>query len=406
MSANYVAFISLVIVINLTGAVGMLSTLAGTILIEREWVVVISESEEQPPGVLTKMNSIVRRIDLSSKLFAPVVSGFIISFASLTASAITLILWNVLSVCLQYWLFTSVYNGFPRLREISQQRAEGGASASVDLEKQSLFIDSETDHEQRLKNSSKGEREGVDEKLLNNLPYIAAWRLYIKQDVVLPGVALAFLFYNVLSFGSLMTASLEWQGVATYVIGIGRGVSAIMGIAATFVYPVLESRIGTLRTGLWSIWSQWSCLLVCVGSAFVKNEVVAAYMLMGGVASSRLGLWVFDMCVLQQMQDEVAECDRCIVGGVQSSLQSVMDLMTYIMGIIISNPQDFWKLITTSFVVVTVAATVYVVHVYRLRSHLFHWDKLLPPPLCSIYMGMEYKNHNNKPLRGWTNMND
>jgi iron-regulated transporter 1 len=47
---------------------------------------------------------------------------------------------------------------------------------------------------------------------------------------------------------------------------------------------------------------QWTCLLVCVGSIWVKNSVLAAYMLMAGVATSRLGLWMFDLSVLQQMQ--------------------------------------------------------------------------------------------------------
>lgn len=53
-----------------------------------------------------------------------------------------------------------------------------------------------------------------------------------------------------------MTATLEWQGIPAYVIGIARGISATVGIAATFLYPVLESHVSTLRTGLWSIWSQ------------------------------------------------------------------------------------------------------------------------------------------------------
>lgn len=53
-----------------------------------------------------------------------------------------------------------------------------------------------------------------------------------------------------------MTATLEWEGIPAYVIGIARGISAIVGIAATFLYPLLEARISTLRTGLWSIWSQ------------------------------------------------------------------------------------------------------------------------------------------------------
>ncbi|KAJ6755620.1 SOLUTE CARRIER FAMILY 40 MEMBER 1 [Salix purpurea] len=273
-STNLTAFISLVILTNLSGAVGVLSTLAGTILIEREWVVVISEAH--PPGVLTRINSIIRRIDLTCKLLAPVISGFIMSFVSVKASAMTLAVWNTVAVWLEYWLFTS-------------------------------------------------------------------------QDVLLPGAALALLYFTVLSFGTLMTASLEWEGIPAYVIGIARGISALIGIGATVVYPILQSRISTLRTGLWSIWSQWTCLLVCVVSIWIQNRHLSAYLLMAGVAISRLGLWMFDLSVIQQMQNQVPESDRLVVGGVQNSVQSFMDLLGYVMGIIISNPRDFWELIILSF---------------------------------------------------------
>ncbi|KAL6574529.1 hypothetical protein OROMI_011814 [Orobanche minor] len=267
LSANYTAFIALVILINISGAVGVLSTLAGTILVEREWVVVISEG--QSPGVLTKMNSMIRRIDLTSKLFAPVVSGFIIS-----------------------------------LRETNQKRVCRSSMREVDedipsnLERKTLiFSDDENNSEQTEKSSKKT----IIERFVD-LSYISAWRLYVKQDVVLPGLALALLYFTVLSFGTLMTAALEWQGIPAYVIGIARGINAIVGIAATFLYPILQSRISALRTGLWSIWSQWTCLWLCVASIFVKEKLISAYMLMGGVVSSRLGLWMFDLSVIQQMQ--------------------------------------------------------------------------------------------------------
>jgi len=53
-----------------------------------------------------------------------------------------------------------------------------------------------------------------------------------------------------------MTATLEWEGIPAYVIGMARGISAVIGIAATVLYPILEYHISAIRTGLWSIWSQ------------------------------------------------------------------------------------------------------------------------------------------------------
>lgn len=372
---NFPLFISLVLIINICGGIGVLSTLAGTILIEREWLLVISEG--QPPELLTKMNSVTRRIDLSCKLLAPVITGFIISFVSLQASAITLALWNTLSVWVEYWLFTSVYNGIPVLGQSNQRRMarilqSGHERNNPTLEEESLL--SVTDDSSELVDRKCNKK--LSEKILE-IPYIAEWKVYLQQEVALPGLALSLLFFTVLSFGTLMTATLEWEGIPAYVIGIARGISAVIGIAATVLYPVLQSHISTIRTGLWSIWSQWTCLIPCVAAIWIQNGFLSSYILMGSVAISRLGLWMFDLAVLQQMQDLVPESDRLIVGGVQNSLQSLMDLLAYVMGIIISDPRDFWKLTMLSFLAVTIAAFLYCIHVYHVRKHIFHFDRLM-----------------------------
>nr|XP_010921057.1 solute carrier family 40 member 1 isoform X1 [Elaeis guineensis] len=332
MSTTFGTFMLLVFITNISGAIGVLSTLAGTILIEREWVVVMSNG--QPPEVLTKMNSVIRRIDLVCKLLAPVFTGFIISFISLKASAVILALWNTTSVWLQYWLLKSVYNGIPALNESSQRgnlklipSDPWNNSSIIEVNESSICPD-----RRNIETEAPAWKMRIIEKL-SILPCFDAWIVYAKQEVVLPGIALALLYFTVLSFGTLMTATLEWKGIPAYVIGLARGISAIVGIAATVVYPVLHSHLSTLRTGLWSVWTQWCCLLICVASIWVRNGITSAWMLMGGVAASRLGLWMFDLAVIQHMQDHVPESDRCIVGGVQNSLQSMLDLLTYIMGL-------------------------------------------------------------------------
>ncbi|GAV80840.1 FPN1 domain-containing protein, partial [Cephalotus follicularis] len=384
-TTNLTAFISLVILTNISGAVGVLSTLAGTILFEREWVVVISEGH--PPEVLTKMNSVTRRIDLTCKLLAPVVTGLIISFVSLELSAATLALWSTITVWVEYWLFISVYEGILALSE-SSKRKIARLAATCDMEESTSMPGERKDLLSHDRGGSALAEHGWRKKMLEwftKIPIVVAWRVYLQQEDVLPGVALAMLYFTVLSFGTLMIATLEWEGIQAYIIGIARGISAIVGISATLVYPFLQSRIETLRTGLWSIWSQWTFLLLCVGSIWAQNSVLSAYLLMGGVATSRLGLWMFDLSVIQQMQDHVPESDRCVVGGVQNSLQSTMDMMGYAMGIIISNPQDFWKLTLVSFLVVTLAALLYTYHMFRVRKHLIHFEKLVM--LVDWYIG-------------------
>ena len=155
-------------------------------------------SEGQPQEFLTRMNSVTRRIDLCCKLLAPVVTGFIVSFVSLKASAITLALWNTVSVWVEYWLFTSVYHGIPALDQSSQRRM--ARLLQCDQEMNTLTSEEDSLLPVTGCSSELADRKWnkkISEKI-SEIPYIAAWRVYLQQEVALPGLALASLFFTVL----------------------------------------------------------------------------------------------------------------------------------------------------------------------------------------------------------------
>ncbi|CAK9864685.1 unnamed protein product [Sphagnum jensenii] len=321
------AFVTLVILVNTFGAIGALSGLAMDVVVERDWVVVIAE---QAPGSLTHINSVMRRIDLSCKLLAPVAVGFLMSYASMLASAVLIAVWNVSSVGLEYGLLYIVYTAVPILQQKSPSRntkleSPDAEELAINLEAKEIEMHSTAQEAQvqtEVGNLSTG--------AILHLPFIKGWLTYMHQEAMLAGLALALLYFTVLSFGSFMTAVLDWRGVPPYVLGLARAVAALVGILATVVYPSVHARLQTVRTGVWSIW----------------------------------------------LQESVPEAERGVVGGVQKSLQSLMDMLTYIVGLVISNPKDFGTSIRISFMVVFTAAALYTVHVYRVRGHLFHLDVL------------------------------
>ncbi|KAJ7532070.1 hypothetical protein O6H91_14G071000 [Diphasiastrum complanatum] len=390
---GFKVFIMLVALVNAFGAVGALAGLANNILVERDWVVIIAEG--QAPGLLTRINAGMRRIDLSCKLLAPVAVGVLMSSVSILASAVLIATWNLLSVGFEYWLLYSVYSAIPALQQykdnqqVSSKTTHSSYSEDIDNDIQvadGLHTAEIADYRQLPTQDSNvgvvSQKQGTLVSLIKGLEghvfqFFHGWNVYIYQEAALAAVALALLYFTVLSFGTLMTAFLQMRGVPPYVLGLARAVAAAVGIAATFIYPILQARLQTIRVGIWSIWLQWVFLGVSVASIWVQNNKISSSMLIGGVAASRLGLWMFDLSVTQLMQESVPEAERGVVGGVQNSVQSLMDMLSYVIAVFAPRPQDFGKLVLISYGVVSTAAMLYSFHVRRVRGHLVHIDHYL-----------------------------
>lgn len=117
-------------------------------------------------------------------------------------------------------------------------------------------------------------------------------------------MALSLLYFTVLSFAGQMVTYLLSVGYNSTQIGFIRTVSVAFEISATLLGPILMARIGVVRAGLWSISSQILCIAIAVALfLMVRPPFVAALGLIAGVIGSRVGLWVFDLCVQNVIQE-------------------------------------------------------------------------------------------------------
>ncbi len=208
-----------------------------------------------------------------------------------------------------------------------------------------------------------------------------------------------------------------------YLIGICQGVGAVFGVLGTILYPFLRRRFGTVRTGLFGISSQLAILMLCVAAVFVpshrvKNNAsgyyspvcgnatfnnindtsfanhtpsqplstptpsppsqasqvnVAVILLLMGVVGCRIGLWTFDLAVQQLVQEKVVEEERGVVGGVMNAMNSIMDMLHYVLVIAAPRPEHFRWLTLISVAMVTLGLVLYATYIRKVRGHFFHF---------------------------------
>ncbi|XP_070542962.1 solute carrier family 40 member 1-like [Ptychodera flava] len=89
-----------------------------------------------------------------------------------------------------------------------------------------------------------------------------------------------------------------------------------------------------------------------------------------GIICARLGLWMFDLTVTQLLQENVKETQRGVVNGVQNSLNSLMDMLHFVLVIIAPRPETFGILIILSISFVFMGALLYAVYCFKVRGHI------------------------------------
>ncbi|KAG7284860.1 hypothetical protein NEMBOFW57_009475 [Staphylotrichum longicolle] len=181
-----------------------------------------------------------------------------------------------------------------------------------------------------------------------------------------------------MSVYALMITYLISVGYKSLHVGVARTVSTVFELSATWIVPRLTKRIGIVRGGIWSLC--WQMVWLAGGMIWFfadasgkgTNSVVSATGLAVAVALSRIGLWGYDLCAQNIIQDEVESEYRGTFSTVEASFQNLFELLSYASTIIFSRPGQFQWPAVISVVAVYAAGCLYTAFVRRRRGHLFH----------------------------------
>ena len=286
----------------MTSILAELMTKAGTIALERDWLVEIANGDAE---YQTHLNSWMRRVDLCCKLGGPFVFVALDTILQKIGGSgnrtefifgiVVVAGWNILSCPLELYLITRVYNSFSNLRKtkdtaaiIATNEAAGSSNPIVIL------------------------RAGLGQ--------------YYHHPVFLMSLSYCQLWFTVVDNGTLMTAFLVSLNVNPFALVAGRGIGAMFGIVGTFAFPyVLSFSNGSLRkAGALSLYSFVTMVALIAVCFLVLPMQAAGYVMLVAVVFSRGPLWSFDLAVQQIMQEGIEESQRGVINGVHSAVCQLM----------------------------------------------------------------------------------
>lgn len=340
-----------------------LAFIGNTVAVERDWAIVIADSLQMKREDL---NSGMRRIDLVSKLIAPLFISLVDGYFS-TKVAIWVVFGqnaaSVVVVSIKYALQTN-----------DLQNQEYFAIAQVHKATPELAV---------AKMTSEQSPTSTPPSLSTATSFLAPYKSYITNPAFLASLSLSLLYLTVLSFSSQMTTYLLTIKYTSLQISLFRLVAVATELSATCAAPLLIRRIGAIRSGLWFINEQLLAVLLAVGLFILNggNEgqggKIAGAALVVGVTLSRLGLWGFDLSVQYLVQESTPEATRGSFSAVEASLQSLFELLSFATTMVFAKPEQFKFPVYISAGAIAMSAVCFAGFVRKERGHLLHTSKCL-----------------------------
>ena len=100
------------------------------------------------------------------------------------------------------------------------------------------------------------------------------------------------------------------------------------------------------------------------------SDLSAVYMYMMGITIARIGLHMFDLCIIQMFQELVDESHRGTFSGIETLLCNTMNAIKFTLVILLPNPQlHFGYLVLVSFTSVSLGWCIFLVFFMKSFKH-------------------------------------
>ena len=201
-----------------------LSGIGNMISMERDWVPAIAIAPltgAVSPQRLTRLNAMMRRVDLICKLVAPVVISIIVSATSMRIGVMTVAGMSGTTWGIEVWCARRVWRSCPQLREARvRQPVE-----EIEMLDRSLPAVPE-------QNTAKA---GILRLWHSQSTQI---RAYFSTSVWIPSLSLALLHLSVLSYSATFITYLLTTGFSLLLITVARALGSIVEVSSTFIAPM------------------------------------------------------------------------------------------------------------------------------------------------------------------------
>lgn len=208
----------LFIAVLLLGVLEKLSGVGNMLVMERDWVICLAGA----PGHaydLTKLNAVMRRIDLICKLFAPIVISMVVALLGIGLGVILVGGMSAISWGFEVWCARRVWASNDKLWH---KEVVLSPTTEASADDRSLLSRFSTIAEQ----------------------YLASFALYFSTSVWIPSMALSLLHLSVLTYSATLLTYLLNAGFSLNVITIARAFGSVVEVSSTIVTPVGVKALG------------------------------------------------------------------------------------------------------------------------------------------------------------------